>query len=79
MIRKLLFLNGLLFLSACQNIPGFQIENRIVCTVSKDKAYIVGSTGGLLGGSAAVNQKDTDTICANPVPVNVPASGATGK
>lgn len=64
-IRDLLLVNSIVLLSACQNIPGFQIENRITCTISKDKAYIVGSTGGLLGGSAAVNKEDAAAICAS--------------
>lgn len=48
-------------LCACASNP-LQIENRIACTVAKDKAYIIG-TNGLLGGSLAVNKDDAAILC----------------
>lgn len=76
---KLLILALLaLGVAGCGN-TAMLIHNRVACTVSGDSAYIIGSTGGMFGGSAAVDQVDATVICAKTAPLPVASAASAAK
>lgn len=58
---KILSLVAILALTGCATKPAF-LDNRVVCTVSKDKAFVV-SQWGLVGISAEIAKQDQEAIC----------------
>lgn len=58
-MKKLLLLTTLLLLSACGTL---NLENRIACTVAKDKAVYV-SQYGQLGVASTIDPKDAQVLC----------------
>jgi hypothetical protein len=61
MVKTLIALTLVGVLSGCATRPAF-LENRVVCTVAKDKAFGV-SQWGPLGITAEVSPKDAAVIC----------------
>lgn len=53
----------LVFLSGCSTLGDkMNLENRVVCTVNGEKAYVV-SEYGPVGISSVISPKDTPAIC----------------
>lgn len=57
--------------AGCSSIPGTTFDNRIVCTIGKDKAYFV-SLYGPIGVAANINSGDAAVMCPNPTTALVP-------
>jgi len=60
-MKKILLLTSLLLLSACGTLDG-KLDNRVVCTVSKDKAFVV-SEYGPVGVASTISKADQAIIC----------------
>lgn len=60
-MKLALTLFAALALTGCTTLDG-KLENRIACTVAKDKAFIV-SEYGPVGISATVSPKDAAVVC----------------
>jgi hypothetical protein len=50
-----------LVVSGCASLDG-KLENRVACTMAKDKAFVV-SEYGPVGISAIISDKDRQVIC----------------
>ena len=60
-MKKLAILAMALLLSACGTLDG-KLDNRVVCTVAKDKAFVV-SEYGPVGLANTISNKDREVIC----------------
>ena len=52
-----------LALAGCGTFNGLTFENRVACTVGKDKAYTVSEWGGRIGISSEIADADRAVIC----------------
>ena len=60
-MRKIALILLALTLTGCATLEG-KIDNRVACTVGKDRAYVV-SEYGPIGISSVISQKDAAVIC----------------
>lgn len=60
----------LLLMAGCAQ-TGFTMKNRIVCTVGRDKAFVVSEYGGWVGVSTAIAEDDLPYICPAGVMLDV--------
>jgi len=50
-------------LTGCGTMNGFTMENRVACTPSGDKAFLVSEYGGWIGISSKLSDKDKPYLC----------------
>lgn len=50
-------------LSGCATFDGLTFENRIACSVARDKAFVVSEWGGRVGISSVIAEADRAVIC----------------
>lgn len=55
-------------LSGCITLPQGSFDNRVVCTVARDEAYVVSKYSGV-GISNKIADVDREVICAKVEPV----------
>ena len=63
-MKKMLLIVCVVALSGCASISE-QLENRAVCTVSKDQAFVI-SMYGPIGIASKLSDKDSPVICPKP-------------
>jgi len=66
-MKLLILLLASLSLVGCATSRPTFLENRVVCTVAKDKAFVV-SQWGPVGVTATLSEKDQAVICKSDTP-----------
>jgi hypothetical protein len=60
---RLALLAATILLAGCGTFSGITFENRVACTVAKDKAYVVSEYGGWVGISSKLADQDREYVC----------------
>jgi hypothetical protein len=63
MKRSLITLAVLAMLTGCGTFNGLTFENRVACTVARDKAFLVSEWGGRIGITGEIAEADRAVIC----------------
>lgn len=50
-------------LAGCATLDGLNFDNRIACSVARDKAFVVSEWGGRVGISSTIADADRAVIC----------------